>query len=100
MTWRRVALVVCGVASLTLGATVALAKPFLSLAAATHSVRQVRRIDINTATIRELRTLPGIGELLAQRIVAHRPYHELTELRRVKGITPRRFLAIAPRVTI
>ena len=33
------------------------------------------RININSATEEELATLPGIGEVLARRIVAHREAH-------------------------
>lgn len=48
------------------------------------------KIDINRASPRELTYLPGIGPVLAQRIVAHReekgPFQDLSELLRVPGI--------------
>ena len=47
-------------------------------------------LDINTAAVDELDTLPGIGEVLAQRIVdyreAHGPFRSVEELIAVEGI--------------
>ena len=47
-------------------------------------------VDLNHATVKELETLPGIGEKLAKRIVAYRsihgPFHRVEELMKVEGI--------------
>ena len=47
-------------------------------------------LDLNRATAQELTTLPGIGEVLAQRIVdyreAHGPFRSVDELIAVEGI--------------
>ncbi|MGD8402627.1 MAG: helix-hairpin-helix domain-containing protein [Anaerolineales bacterium] len=52
----------------------------------------VSQIDINTASIDELASLPGIGDLLAQNIVAHREayggFSSLDDLSNVAGIGP------------
>ncbi|RLC89495.1 MAG: competence protein ComEA, partial [Chloroflexi bacterium] len=49
-------------------------------------------VDLNAATPEELRTLPGIGPQLAQRIVAYReehgPFFLPQEITAVPGIGP------------
>jgi competence protein ComEA len=47
------------------------------------------KLDVNTATSAELLGLPGVGPVLAQRIVAARPYQTADDLRKVKGIGPK-----------
>ena len=48
--------------------------------------RSVVRINLNTANREELEALPGIGPMLAGRIVEGRPYRSVEDLLRVKGI--------------
>lgn len=52
------------------------------------------------ATEDELQTLSGIGPVLARRIVSGRPYREVDELVRVKGIGPKTIERIRPYVVI
>ena len=47
------------------------------------------RININTATIEELETLPGIGPARAKVIVANRPYQSVDDLAKLQGIGPK-----------
>jgi DNA uptake protein ComE-like DNA-binding protein len=44
------------------------------------------QIDINTATEKELTTVPGIGDVTAARIIAARPFRSADDLKRVSGI--------------
>ena len=58
------------------------------------------RLDLNTATASQLDALPGIGPVLAQRIVAHRlehgPFRSVDELLSVHGIGPRLLERLRP----
>jgi predicted flap endonuclease-1-like 5' DNA nuclease len=48
----------------------------------------VQPLDINRAPEPELARLPGVGPALAARIVAARPFTDVDDLRRVKGVRP------------
>jgi DNA uptake protein ComE-like DNA-binding protein len=51
-------------------------------------------IDPNTATVDEIMLLPGVGEILAERIVEGRPYTSVEDLRRVPGIGAKVFAGL------
>lgn len=61
-------------------------------------------ININTATVADLTTLPGIGEVLAQRIVAYRnangPFESIAQLSNVEGIGDKKLENILQYITI
>jgi competence protein ComEC len=59
-----------------------------------------RMINVNTATQEELETLPGVGPVIARRIIEGRPYQSVAELDRVKGIGKKRLEEIRPLITI
>jgi DNA uptake protein ComE-like DNA-binding protein len=54
------------------------------------------RIDINTATEKELTTVPGIGHVMAARIIAARPFRSADDLKRVSGIGDKKYAQIRP----
>lgn len=54
------------------------------------------QISINNGTVEELDGLPGIGTVMAQRIVAGRPYASISALDRIPGIGPKKLAAITP----
>jgi len=51
-------------------------------------------INVNTATIAELKTLPGLGDVMAKDIVSYRqkngPFRRVEELLIIKGISKKR----------
>lgn len=62
------------------------------------------KIDINTATVDQLQMLPGIGEVLAQRIIDYREEHgafqSIEELLNVSGIGESKLANIEPRIKV
>ncbi|MCC6125285.1 MAG: helix-hairpin-helix domain-containing protein [Pirellulales bacterium] len=58
------------------------------------------QVDINRAEVPELIQLPGIGEVLAARIVESRqkdgPFADIADLRRVRGIGPKSMERLRP----
>lgn len=61
-------------------------------------------IDINNATQEELESLPGIGPVTAQKIIAYRqehgPFFSIEAIQKVSGIGPVTFEKIKPLITI
>jgi competence protein ComEA len=61
-------------------------------------------VDINTATAGELETLPGVGEVMAQRIIAYRKvnglFKTIEEIQNVSGIGPKTFEGMRDLITV
>jgi DNA uptake protein ComE-like DNA-binding protein len=58
------------------------------------------RVNLNTATLTELESIPGIGEVLSKQIVAHRPYRSVDQLLQIRGIGPTSLEGLAPYVKV
>jgi DNA uptake protein ComE-like DNA-binding protein/endonuclease YncB( thermonuclease family) len=54
------------------------------------------RIEVNTATEKELMTVPGVGHVMAARIIAARPLRSADDLKKVSGIGDKRYAQIRP----
>lgn len=61
-------------------------------------------VDLNTATLEQLDALPGIGPVMAQRILdwraAHRRFSAVEELQEIPGIGPSTFADLRDRVRV
>jgi competence protein ComEA len=61
-------------------------------------------INLNTATLQELRTLPGIGPVLAKRIVEFRDkrhgFKRVEELLAIPGISEKKWKAMRDKVEV
>ncbi len=55
-------------------------------------------VSLNTASLEDIEALPGIGPTLARRIVEGRPYRQVEDLLRVKGIGPATLERLRPYV--
>ena len=61
-------------------------------------------INLNTATVDQLETLPGIGRKVAERILEYRTkagsFKRIEELMNVKGIGEKSFLKLKPLIAV
>ena len=65
---------------------------------------RVSLTNINTASAADLEKLPGVGKVMAERIIAHREEYGLfrrpEHLMMVRGISDRKFRVIRPLLTV
>jgi len=65
---------------------------------------QAEKVNINSATLDQLQSLPGIGPATAKNIVEHRnkvgKFTRIEEIINVKGIGEKKFLKIKDRLVI
>ena len=61
-------------------------------------------MNINTATVEQLDSLPGVGESTAQKIIADReengPFGSPEDLKRVSGIGDKKYEDLADLITV
>jgi hypothetical protein len=57
------------------------------------------KVDINTASAKELEDLPGVGPATARKIIAGRPYASTAELEKA-GVSAKTIATITPLVTV
>ena len=61
-------------------------------------------VNLNTATVAQLDSLPGVGKSTAQRIVDYRQkngaFKKIEELMNVKGVGEKSFLKLKPLITV
>jgi competence ComEA-like helix-hairpin-helix protein len=58
------------------------------------------KIDVNTATASQLEESLGVTPTIAKEILKARPFKNVDELKKLKGVTPTLFAELAPRITI
>ncbi len=94
---RMVTLVLCvlGLGGVVLPAQES--KPAADVAAAAP-------VNLNTATVAQLETLPGIGKATAERILEYRQknggFKKIEDLMNIRGIGEKSFLTLKPLVTV
>ena len=94
------------VLTLALCGVLTIMAPVLVAAAPTQAEQtpaQKPTVNLNTATIEQLTTLPGIGPKTAERIIEYRTksggFKKIEELMNVKGIGEKSFLKLKPLVS-
>lgn len=74
------------------------------VAAAAAKPAPAGKVNINSASVEQLSTVPGIGAKLAARIVEHRqksgPFKSVQELMNVKGVGEKSFEKLQPYLTL
>ena len=63
-------------------------------------IRMGLALDVNHASPATLTAIDGIGDVTATKIVAGRPYARIEDLRRVKGIGPKRLARLRTSLTV
>ena len=77
-------------------------RPRLHVLQGTSDTQTSEKVNINSATVEELESIPGIGKSVAEKIVAHREtygrFQRIEHLLMVRGISERKFKHISGRL--
>jgi competence ComEA-like helix-hairpin-helix protein len=69
-----------------------------------HKERIIELVDLNSTTLAELDSLPGVGPMLGERIIKFRDalggFHSVTQLQECFGMPPETYERIKPRLII
>ena len=68
-------------------------KPAMTPKPATQAAAE-SKVNLNTATLKELETLPGIGPSIGQQIIDARPLKKIEDLEKIKGLGKTKIAAI------
>lgn len=98
---KRIVCLLLAAVFLSCGAPVSL---FAADQPAQEETAEVAKININTASQTELQSLPGIGEVTAERIVTYRtdngPFKTIDNIVKVKGIGKKSFEKIRDLIAV
>ncbi len=71
---------------------------------ASSKAAATEKVNLNTATLEQLQTLPGVGPAVAKRILEHRTkigkFNKIDEILNVKGIGEKRFQRMKDRLVL
>jgi competence protein ComEA len=73
-------------------------------AAATATATAAAPVNLNTATVEQLATIPGVGPRMAERIIDYRQknggFKKVEDLMNVSGVGEKSFLKMKPLITV
>ena len=72
---------------------------FLASVLISQGIALAAPVDINSASLKELESLPGVGSATAKKIVANRPYKSVDELTKA-GLSKKAIDKLRPLVTV